>query len=74
MFGSSSQKGATWKRGEVTFKWHGSRTINVFYRGREVDVISFGYNADDTPPTKEQAYQQVKEYDLERAVEADANM
>lgn len=64
----------TWKRGDVTFKWHGGRTINIFVGGREVDVISFGYNADDKRPTKAEAYEHVKDYDLERAQEAAENM
>jgi len=47
----SSNRCRRYKRGDLTFKWCGSRTINVFENGREIDVISFGYNEGDERPT-----------------------
>jgi len=44
-----------YKRGDLTFRWCGSRTINVFEHGTEIDVISFGYGSGNERPTAAQA-------------------
>lgn len=44
-----------YKRGELTFKWCGGHTINVFDGRQEIDVISFGYSEGDERPTAAQA-------------------
>jgi hypothetical protein len=50
-----SSKCRRYKRGELTFKWCGGRTINVFEGRSEIDVFSFGYNEGDERPTAAQA-------------------
>jgi hypothetical protein len=44
-----------YKRGDLTFRWCGGRTINVFHGRQEIDVISFGYSEGDERPTPKQA-------------------
>ena len=31
----------------LTYKWNGSRTINVYRAGRNIDCISFGYDKEE---------------------------
>jgi hypothetical protein len=44
-----------YKRGDLTFRWCGGHTINVFAGRQEIDVISFGYSESDRRPTSAEA-------------------
>ena len=32
----------------LTYEWNGSRTINVYRAGKNIDCISFGYELEET--------------------------
>lgn len=52
---SGSTRCRRYKRGELTFRWCGGHTINVFSGKAEIDVISFGYSEGGERPTAAQA-------------------
>lgn len=62
----------TMKRGDVTFKWNGGHTVNVFYRGRNVDVFSVG-DFSKNEATREDVLKGIRGYDLDNAKEAYRN-
>ena len=35
----------------LTYEWNGSHTVNIWQDGKEVDVFTFGFNANGIAPT-----------------------